>query len=277
MAHERKMKVCHSAKKEGEKNVNKHLKGMSADEIRAYFDSEEPITDDEVNRIFNRIYPQLINKIEDNQESRPAYRCTWTRKIVAAAACLTLMLPIVAQAIGVPVWETFVTWTKEHLFIGVSQTNNIGEQLSRKSFSKLERQIWGDDICKALEDTGHHPALPTWKPEEYKPSDIFYMDDGSGYVYVSAQYCDGSDNALNLILEILPLGSHEYEFSIEKDEKQRKEFTADGTQYYLVSNLDTNTAVWQHENVLYQLSGPLEFDTLERIVSSTQYDSEENG
>ena len=58
MAHERKMKVCHSAKKEGEKNVNKHLKGMSADEIRAYFDSEEPITDDEVNRIFNRIYQQ---------------------------------------------------------------------------------------------------------------------------------------------------------------------------------------------------------------------------
>ena len=43
MADERKLKFCHSAKKEGKENVNKHLKGMSADEIRAYFDSEEPI------------------------------------------------------------------------------------------------------------------------------------------------------------------------------------------------------------------------------------------
>lgn len=278
MARERKSKLRRSAKKEGKQNVYKQLKKMSADEIRAYFDAEEPIADDEVDEIFDRIYPQLFNEIESVKESKPTHKCTWTtRRIVAAAACLTLMLPVVAQAMGAPVWETLVSWTKEHLFIGISHTGNVEEQLGRESFSELERQIWGDDICKALEDVGYYPALPTWKPEEYEPFDLFYMNDGNGYAYVSAQYCDEDENMLNLVLEILPYDSHEYEFSIERDEEQRKEFAADGTQYYLVSNLDTNTAVWQHENVLYQLSGSLEVDTLAEIICSTQYNDKENG
>lgn len=278
MARERKSKFRRSAKKGGKQNVYKQLKKMSADEIRAYFDAEEPIADDEVDEIFDRVYPQLISKIESVGESKTVRRCTWTtRKIVAVAACLTLMLPVVAQAMGAPVWETFVTWTKEHLFIGISHTGNVEEQLGRKGFSELERRIWGDDICKALEDTSHYPVLPTWKPEEYKPFDLFYTDDGNGYAYVSASYSDGGDKTLILALEILPPDSNEYGFSIERDEEQRKEFTVDGIQYYLVSNVDTNTAVWQYENVLYQLSGPLDFDTLEKIISSTHYNDKENG
>lgn len=278
MARERKSRFSRLAKKGGKQNVYKQLKKMSADEIRMYFDAEEPIADDEVDEIFDRVYPQLISKIESVGEAKTVHKYTWTaRKIVAATACLTLMIPVVAQAIGVPVWETFVTWTREHLFIGISHTVNVEEQLGQEGFSELERQIWGDDICKALENTGHYPALPAWKPEGYEPFDLFYMDDENGYAYVSASYSDGGDNPLILAVEILPPDSNEYRFSIEWDEKQRKELTIDGIQYHLVSNIGTNTAVWQYENVLYQLSGPLDFNTLEKIISSTHYNDKENG
>lgn len=278
MARERTSKFCRSARREGKQNVYKQLKKMSADEIRAYFDAEVPIADDEVDAIFDRISPQLFSKIESVKESAPTHKCTWTtRRIVAVAVCLALMLPVVAQAMGAPVWETFVSWTKEHLFIGISHTSNVEEQLNRESFSELERQVWGDDICKALEDIGYYPALPTWKPEGYEPFDFSYVDDGNGYAYVSASYSNGGNKTLTLALEILPPSSYEYGGSVELDEDQRKEFAADSTPHYFVSNIDTNTAVWQHENVLYQLSGSLEFDTLEEIVRSTQYNDKENG
>lgn len=217
----------------------------------------------------------VMRRIREAQEPHPGR----ARKMTAVVAIVLalLLLSVVAQAMGVPVWETFVAWTKEHLSIVILHTGNVEEQPGRERFSELERQTWGDDICKALEDTGHYPALPTWKPEEYEPLDLFCMDDESGYVYVSALYCDEDDNALNFMLEILSPDSHEYGLSVERDEEQRMEFTVDGTSYYLVSNLDTNTAVWQHENVMYQLSGPLSFDTLKKVISSIQYDDKESG
>lgn len=193
------------------------------------------------------------------------------RRIIIAAICAILMLSVVSMALGVPIWEMLVVWTKEHLSIDVSHKGSVEEQVSREGFSEDERQTWGEKVCAAFEDMGVYPALPTWKPEGYDLYSILNMSDETGYAYADALYHDKDGKTLKLLLEILPSNPYEYGISIERDEAQSRVFTIDGTRYFLVSNLDTNTAAWMYGNVSYRLSGHQSFDTLEKMIRSIQY------
>lgn len=198
------------------------------------------------------------------------------KKTVLVTICIALMLAIAAQALGIPVWETIISWTRDKMMIDILSSGSAENHTRERAYTQAERTAWGDDVCDMIEETGRCPALPAWKPEAYEPVDYFYMDDGNGYVYVSAFYRDGGAKGLTLALEIFPSDPYAYGASIEWDGEQRREFEIDGITYYLVTNLDTNTAVWRHENVMYQLSAPLSFDTLERIIRSIRYNDEEN-
>lgn len=275
MVHKKKRCFIRSARcADAQEPDQKRLRKMSRDEIQAYLDAVEPIEDAEVDQIMNRIYPRIANAIESADASKAVHRHAWPKKrIIAIAACAILILPVIAQALGLPIWETIVSWTSEHLNIDISQNQVIDEVTERKDFSEQERKIWEDDTCEAFLSVGICPALPTWKPEGYLLFDLSsYRVEDEGYGFVNALYQNEDGKVLNMMLEILPSDSYEYGISVERDEKQSKEFIIDGIQYYLASNIDTNIAVWRYKNVIYQLSGPLSFDDLEKMIRSIQYD-----
>lgn len=275
MVHKKKRCFIRSARcADAQEPDQKRLRKMSRDEIQAYLDAVEPIEDAEVDQIMNRIYPRIANAIESADASKAVHRHAWPKKrIIAIAACAILMLPMIAQALGLPIWETIVSWTSEHLNINISQNQSDFERVDRKSYSQAERQVWGDELCDGFEDLGACPALPTWKPEGYSAFYCnFYIDDEDGYAFVNAVYQGKTDLDMTLTLEVFPSVPIEYTMSVERDEKQSKEFTIDAVQYYLVSNLDTNTAVWRYKNVTYQIAGPISFDDLEKMIRSIQYD-----
>lgn len=252
--------------------VPEELRKLSSGEIRAYFDAVEPVADGEVEEILGRVRPGLIERIDAAGEKRAPGRAHPARRAVALAACLLIALSALAQAMGAPIWQSLVRWTRDLLVIDVSSDGDAGARMVRTAYSEAERAAWGDEVCRALEEMGTCPPLPTWKGAGYELADLYNTGDESGYAYVDALYLDAAERALKLTLEVLPSDAHAYALGMELDGAQGETRTLDGTQYYFASNRDWNSVSWRYENVVYQIGGNLGFDELEKMVRSIRCD-----
>ena len=122
----------------------KRLRQMSAKELQDYYDRVEPLSDDEVNAIYDRVMPKIAYEIaSDNQQKKPRHIGSSIKKTVLVAICMTLMLSVVAQALGIPVWEMVLSWTQEHLIVQVFYNESRGtfEDNNRQEFTAPESRI----------------------------------------------------------------------------------------------------------------------------------------
>ena len=90
---------------------------------------------------------EYIRNAENQQ--KPRWRSGGMRKVLLAAVCLVLMLSAVAQALGIPVWQALVVWTKETLRIETFQRNTV-DASQRSCFSDEERAAWGRGCGKCI-------------------------------------------------------------------------------------------------------------------------------
>lgn len=258
----------------------KRLRQMSAKELQDYYNRVEPLSDDEVNAIYDRVMPKIAYEIaSNNQHKKPRHIGSSIKKTVLVAICMTLMLSVVAQALGIPVWETIVSWTRDHLILRISHTDNTipTSNSERSSFSQSEKETWGDDICNAFEELNFYPALPNQKPSNLKLDDLFYTIDDIGGIYLSALFTSTDDDSLILVVERIPDEQYDttYTLATERDLSTSKEIDIDGITYYYVTNIDTISFTWQNDNAIFSIFTTYDADIIVKMLESIEINIEE--
>ena len=72
----------------------------SEEEIRAYLNQAEPITDAEVERFYERLKPKLLREIEKMPAKKPCRRKIGKISAIAAAILLKYRYPAAGQQVG---------------------------------------------------------------------------------------------------------------------------------------------------------------------------------
>lgn len=246
----------------------KRMKHMNADEIMAYLDKIEPVSDDEVERFFERIAPKTSSATESLEpQRRKSFR--FSAKTVAwAAVCLTLVFSLAAQALGMNVWGAIVSWTSELLVANISSTGEKNVLVQRDAFTAAERETWGDDVCNAFEELGIYPELPTWKPEGMKLDELVYYDGEEGFMSVSAFYTAEGNITLMLTADALYGSDVKFHDNFERNSDFSRVYEIDGVQYYMTSNNGRYRGNWLLDNMSLSISGSIDYSDLEKMIYS---------
>ena len=228
----------------------KRMKHMNAEEIMAYLDKIEPVSDDEVERFFERIAPKTSSATESLEpQRRKSFR--FSAKTVAwAAVCLTLVFSLAAQALGMNVWGAIVSWTSELLVADISSTGEKNVLVQRDAFTAAERETWGDDVCNAFEELG------------------IYGDEETASV--NALYKGRDEKYLMLIVDKMPGSEYAYQANYEQDPGSLHTYEINGIPYYVISNMGSYGANWFVDNMALGISGSITLDDLEKMILSIE-------
>lgn len=207
---------------------------------------------------------QSLYPIRNNQEKRSASVPTKTRrvfrprKILVVAAVLILMFGgmLTAQAAGVDVFGAIGRWTEEKFHFEIAPTSANGttdytfrEVSTERGFSKN--------------------LIPTWYPEGFE---AFEPEDNSIEDYVNSVYCQYINKEENR--SYLAMVSQYYDPSsiestvYEKDETEVEIYEHDGKNFYIMSNLDSETATWSDGTFKIDIVGQLTVDEIKQIIDS---------
>lgn len=248
------------------------FEAMTTEEILAFFEAlESDVTDEELEEISRRIYPKIITRIErEQQKKEDKHRRIGRKGLAAAVICSLLAVSAIAQALGVPVWDSVIQWTEEHFIMQFfpSQSAMMAMDVSQKNISAAVHETWGDEVCDALMELDSVPDLPTWKPEgfRFETVDIFSTSDSS--VLFSAVYRDSKGNVLMMNVKELPLQNLDYSIDFEKNAHSGKVVEHNGMAYYCMENMDQYRVIWLQDGVSLNISGDFSAQDAYRMIES---------
>lgn len=103
------------------------------------------------------------------------------------------------------------------------------------------------------------------------------MNDDFGGVYVSALYTSTTGDSLTLIVEKISDEQYDtdYILSTERDLDDAQIFEINGINYYYVTNLDSNSFVWQNDNTIFGILTTYDVDVIKQMLESIHHDIEE--
>lgn len=237
----------------------------SEEEIRAYLNQAEPITDAEVERFYARLKPEILREIERMPAKKPRRRKIG--KISAIAAAVLLMALAAAQALGLNVIGGIMSLTKEHLVMDIDDA--ALPRSGRTAFSDAERETWGEEVCAAFESIGYFPMLPEWKPEGMELEDLIVFDpeEVEGAEAINALFIDSNGKTLSLGADGIPEGAS-FRSYVERDENYEKTYYIGDTPVYVVSNLKYWSATWMSDGMCVHVSEGVSLEAMERMVNS---------
>lgn len=248
------------------------FEAMTTEEILAFFEAlESDVTDEELEEISRRIYPKIITRIErEQQKKEDKHRRIGRKGLAAAVICSLLAVSAIAQALGVPVWDSVIQWTEEHFIMQFfpSQSATMAMDVSQKNIPAAVSETWGDEVCDALMELDSVPDLPTWKPEgfRFETVDIFSTSDSS--VLFSAVYRDSKGNVLMMNVKELPLQNLDYSIDFEKNAHSGKVVEHNGMAYYCMENMDQYRVIWLQDGVSLNISGDFSAQDAYRMIES---------
>ena len=248
------------------------FEAMTTEEILAFFEAlESDVTDEELEEISRRIYPKIITRIErEQQKKEDKHRRIGRKGLAAAVICSLLAVSAIAQALGVPVWDSVIQWTEEHFIMQFfpSQSAMMAMDVSQKNISAAVHETWGDEVCDALMELDSVPDLPTWKPEgfRFETVDIFSTSDSS--VLFSAVYRDSKGNVLMMNVKELPLQNLDYSIDFEKNAHSGKVVEHNGMAYYCMENMAQYRVIWLQDGVSLNISGDFSAQDAYRMIES---------
>lgn len=172
---------------------------------------------------------------------------------VAATVAILFTLMVGAQAAGIDVFGNLARWTDE-LFFFIPASKYTSEYST-----VLQEALEEQELPKEL--------APTWFPDEFTAGEPeIWNDDVSKAVQLIFTNSDGKCFSVNIeqytnseALGMLPF---------EKDASDVELYTNSGRTFYIMSNIDTVTAVWADGNVLETIRGELSVDEIKTMIDS---------
>jgi len=194
-----------------------------------------------------------------------------TTLLIAAVVTILLGSTLIASAMGYNFWEYVINWGKETFQIGtqVEVTNDpktsetqqatVGEgSISMGSDSSYQSV---EDAVKALNVS---ILIPNWIPDGYE----FVQADISQTAQRKSMIASYQSEDKALMYNAVIYNSIDAAYSYEKDETSGETITANGVDYYFMTNLEQNRIVWIRNNVVYSINGYVTKDDLVKMLNS---------
>lgn len=190
----------------------------------------------------------------------------WFKQGLAAVIAVGVVFGgmVVAQAAGIDVFGTMGRWTDEVFrFIPLE---NESEESTGSNMGKVAPDY--DALRESLSSVGIDDALiPTWYPEGFTYAEP-EIRSSSLYTSVTLE-AYGPDDSL-LTVEFIKYTSPELvsESSFEKDANDVEYYSNSKQGFYILSNMDSYTAVWSDGIILQQITGTISRDDIKKIIDS---------
>lgn len=208
---------------------------------------------------FQRHYLPRGEEESNSQETESEKYTPWLRRLIAAAAVVTLifLIPLTASALGwEDIWPAVAKWAKE-TFSFVSRENvevSAPNQASEEEFTSLQ-----DALLKSNRDPS---IVPTWIPDgyvlEYIKKDVTPLQETYVAYYVNGDY----------VLTIRVQTYISTEFQKIEVEKATDVYISSEIKYYIFENLDQIQVIWVENSYECTISGDLSVDEAKKMVDS---------
>lgn len=186
--------------------------------------------------------------------------------LLAAAAGSTI-----AYALGVDVWSSFVSWTKDIMSIETHISAEPEPQTTSESvIPPIDKRIGfgrGDAFDRELERLGMEPRLPSWMPEGLEYDSFTSEIWESGTIYLKAIYRDQLDRSFTIIVEkISSIGNRSDE--LEKNTNDPVTFGLNNVEFVIAKNIERFIMQWQDKPYVLTIRGNLTQEELVKMAES---------
>lgn len=181
---------------------------------------------------------------------------------------LTLMTAV-GLALGVNIWQVAYKWAAEQLFMQLRP--NEGASLPVDDASGLEyiADVWGDAVYEMMMEHDIHVRLPAWKPEGFELESIDALQIDENVSLIFAEYSFQNNR---LILSLRTSNTTDnlafLEGNLEADTAVQKEILADGTRFFLMSNIQAASLTWIDMTTCITVSGAFSTDDANMMIDA---------
>ena len=246
------------------REMEEALAGMSEEDydaqlIQAYLDEldrkapcpELPDADAALARFQQTIRQALPAQAPVRQQ--PARRVLRTALAAAVAVVLLLGGMVAAQAAGIDVFRAAAQWTEETFRFSVP------DEAGGAWFEDYRDELSAAEVSEDL--------LPTWIPEGYEVTDIQIQElNRGGDIYILYSGKDGSN--FDFLISVYDDPKTMELTSFEKDDTPVQTIQVNGKTVYLFENMGSQSAVCQHQNIIYSFVGDFSQEVIENIFAS---------
>lgn len=209
---------------------------------------------------FQRHYLPRGEEESNSQETESEKYTPWLRRLIAAAAVVTLifLIPLTASALGwEDIWPAVAKWAKE-TFSFVSREN------MEVSVPEIEDDIEYTSLQDLLKRNNRsYDMVPTWIPDRYILEKIEKDVTPLQEIY-RALYLDGNKK---MRIHIQTYISSDLQ-NIEVEENIVEIYTVSGEKYYIFKNIGQIRAIWIVDSYECIISGDLSIDEVKRMIDS---------
>lgn len=187
-------------------------------------------------------------------------------KIVAIVAVVTLFSALCVQAAGFNLLGAFGKWTEE-IFGFLSADGGVNRSSASEatdSNSEVYLSIRGMLVDHGITED----LVPTWYPEgfEAKPPKAYSTKASD---IVSCYFSGENDEHLEIKITRYSDPSRMEDTLYEKDDASVEEYVSGGRIFYMLSNLESATAIWSDgEALTVSISGNISVDALKSVIDS---------
>ena len=186
--------------------------------------------------------------------------------LLAAAAGSTI-----AYALGVDVWSSFVSWTKDIMSIKTHISAEPEPQATSESvILPIDKRIGfgrGDAFDRELERIGMDPRLPSWMPEGLEYDSFTSEIRESGTIYLKAIYRDQLGRSFSIGVEkIDSMGIRSDE--LEKNISDPVTFVVNNVEFVIAKNKERFIMRWQDKPYVLAIRGYLTQEELIKMAES---------
>lgn len=209
---------------------------------------------------FQRHYLPRGEEESNSQETESEKYTPWLRRLIAAAAVVTLifLIPLTASALGwEDIWPAVAKWAKE-TFSFVSRENtevSAPNQASEEEFTSLQ-----DALLKSNRDPS---IVPTWIPDGYVLK--YIKKDVSPLQETYVAYYVNGDRELRIRVQTY-ISTDIQNIEIEEDIVEI--YTASEKEYFIFKNLEQIRAIWTIDSYECIIAGNLSLDEVKMMIDS---------
>ena len=213
---------------------------------------------------------QSLYPVEEDADAVPAgrpRRRALRRGILAAAIVALLIGSLVIPVAGYDsLLEMIGHWTSEQFtFMTVDREDNTDLITDDEGSAKTDV---GAELRQVLQEYGvTQPVVPTWMPEGFEQVDEIFVEEYPefGEAEFFASYSNGTEVCtINVIKRNDIVEGNIY----EKVSSNPEIYVAGDVEHYIVSNENSNLAIWYIENLECTISTTIPEPDLKRVVNS---------
>lgn len=209
---------------------------------------------------------QMPKNVETVMAARPRFKALRKFTTVAAAIGVWLAMMITVQAFGVDVFGAIGHWTDEtfRFISSLNKNDYVPEESEAKLADKMRSKI-----SSGLDYYGIQESLiPAWYPNGFELSEENLITNDT---YKMLLYRFENDFQKSFTIQFIQFSntSNLDEFVQEKDDNIVKQHESSGKTFYLMSNLDSQNAIWSDGSKLVMvISGNITEDEIITMIDS---------